>query len=198
MPRFGLVLALLFNACALAQAADLPSPAIPPAIPAQPDLLFDPTKFEVRGGFLVAPFGTEQGTSDLTGAFILPKFVSLPGWEDLLIPRLRFGGVANVGGKTSYGYADLLWTVNFNRFFGEVFFGGLIHDGPLQNHYDNNATALGCRELYHFGADLGYRFDQHWSVMATFEHGSDGAPTFSGCPQNRSLNVAGFSLGYSF
>ena len=100
MPRFGLILAFVLNASALAQAADLPSPAIPPAIPAQPDLLFDPTKFEVRGGFLIAPFGTEEGTSDLTGAFILPKFVSLPGWEDLLIPRIRFGGVANLVGKT--------------------------------------------------------------------------------------------------
>ncbi len=147
---------------------------------------------------MYAPFGNEVGSSDVTAAVVFPKFVSLPGWQDLLIPRLRVGGVANVSGKTSYAYADGLWTVNFNRVFAEMFFGGLVHNGPLVNNVDENASALGCRELYHLGADLGYRFDQHWSVMATFEHGSNGEPTLSNCPQNRGLNVAGLSLGYSF
>ena len=106
--------------------------------------------------------------------------------------------MVNLGGRTSYAYADGLWTVNFDRAFAEVFFGGLVHDGPLENHVDKNATALGCRELYHLGADLGYRFDQHWSVIATFEHGSNGEPVLSNCPQNRGINVAGVALGYSF
>jgi lipid A 3-O-deacylase len=189
-------LALALTASVSAQAADLPSPAIP--LTAEPLPLFDPTKFEIRGGFLVAPFGTEEGTSDATGVVVFPKFVRLPGWDDLLVPRLRIGGVANLGGGTSYGYLDALWTVNFNRMFVEGFFGGLVHDGPLVNHLSDTASALGCRELYHFGADLGYRFDQHWSVMVTFEHGSNGAPTWSGCSQNRGLNVAGVSVGYSF
>jgi lipid A 3-O-deacylase len=197
MSKFGLLLALVLNASTLALAADLPSPALP-STAAQSLPLFDPTKFEIRGGFLVSPFGTEQGTSDVTGALVFPKFVRLSGWEDLLIPRIRVGGVANLAGRTSYAYADGLWTVNFNRAFVEVFFGGLIHNGPLIDRFNNNAGALGCRELYHLGADLGYRFDQHWSVIATFEHGSNGAPTLSGCRQNRGLNVAGVTLGYSF
>jgi hypothetical protein len=45
---------------------------------------------------------------------------------------------------------------------------------------------------------LGYRFDQHWSIIATFEHGSNGEPILSNCPQNRGLNVAGVALGYAF
>ena len=160
--------------------------------------LYDPTKFEIRGGFLVSPFGPEQGSVDGTVALVFPKFVLLPGWEDFLVPRLRIGGVANFDGKTSYAYADGLWTVNFNRAFVEVFFGGLIHNGSLENPVNVRANALGCRELYHLGADLGYRFDQHWSVTATFEHGSNGEPLLSNCPVNRGLNVTGLALGYSF
>jgi len=197
MSKFGVLLALALTASTCAQAADLP-PLDFPSTPAAPAPLYDPTKFEVRGGFFDAPFGTEAGTADVTAALVFPKFVSLPGWQDLLVPRLRIGGVANLGGRTSYAYADGLWTVNFNRVFVEAFGGGLVHDGPLTNRTDNDAPALGCRELYHIGADLGYRFDQHWSVIATFEHGSNGEPTLSNCPQNRGLNVAGVALGYSF
>jgi len=195
--KFVLPLALALSASTLVQAADLPPPDVqsPPAASVP---LYDPTKFEIRGGFFASPFGVEQGSTDVSAALVFPKVVSLPGWQDTLIPRLRVGGVANLDGKTSYAYADGLWTLNVDRVFAEAFFGGLVHDGPLQNHIDNNATALGCRELYHLGADLGYRFDQHWSVIATFEHGSNGEPVLSNCPQNRGLNVAGVALGYSF
>jgi hypothetical protein len=197
--KFGLplALALALSATSLAQAADLPPPDIP-STPAASVPLYDPTKFEIRGGFFASPFGTEQGSTDVSAALVFPKVVSLPGWQDLLIPRLRVGGVVNLDGRTSYAYADGLWTLNVDRAFAEVFFGGLVHDGPLQNHVDENATALGCRELYHLGGDLGYRFDQHWSIIATFEHGSNGQPILSNCPQNRGLNVAGVALGYAF
>jgi opacity protein-like surface antigen len=202
MAKFTLGVALALCVSSLAQAADLPSPAAPStpifSAPAASGALYDPTKFEIRGGYLNAPFGTETGTSDVTAALVFPKFVNLPGWQDLLIPRLRIGGVANLSGGTSYVYADGLWTANYDRVFAEIFFGGLVHNGPLTNYVDNNATALGCRELYHLGADLGYRIDQHWSVIATFEHGSNGEPVLSNCPQNRGLNVAGVSIGYAF
>ncbi|MGA2491435.1 MAG: acyloxyacyl hydrolase [Roseiarcus sp.] len=195
--KFALPLALALSASTVAQAADL-APPNNPFTPAASAPLYDPTKFEIRGGFFASPFGVEQGSTDVSAALVFPKVVSLPGWQDVLIPRLRIGGVVNLDGRTSYAYADGLWTLNVDRVFAEAFFGGLVHDGPLQNHIDENATALGCRELYHLGADLGYRFDQHWSVIATYEHGSDGEPILSNCPQNRGLNVAGVALGYSF
>ena len=192
--KLGWLVALALSASTLARADDLLSGN--PSAPAELQL-YDPTKFEFRGGYLFSPFGPEQGTSDVTGALVFPKFVSLPGWQDMLIPRIRVGGVGNLGGRTSYAYADGLWTVNFNRAFAELFFGGLVHNGPLFASADNS-TALGCRELYHMGADLGWRFDQHWSVMATFEHGSNGEPVWSDCRANRGLNVTGVSFGYSF
>jgi opacity protein-like surface antigen len=197
LSKLALLFVLALSASTVAQAADLQPPDTP-STPGTSVPLYDPTKFEIRGGFFASPFGIEQGTTDVSAALVFPKVVSLPGWQDLLIPRLRIGGVANLGGRTSYAYADGLWTVYFDRAFAEVFFGGLVHNGPLENRVDENATALGCRELYHLGADLGYRFDQHWSVIVTFEHGSDGEPVLSRCPQNRGLNVAGVALGYSF
>jgi hypothetical protein len=195
--KFALPFALALSASTLAQAANLPLPDVAPT-PATSVPLYDPTKYEIRGAFLESPFGVEKDTADASAALVFPKLVSLPGWQDFFIPRLRIGGVANLGGRTSYAYADGLWTLNVDRVFAELFFGGLVHNGPLQNHVDENATALGCRELYHMGADLGYRFDQHWSVIATYEHGSDGEPVMSHCPQNRGLNIAGVALGYSF
>lgn len=197
MSRIALALALALGASTLAQAADLAPPGVPAALAASAPL-YDPSKFEIRGGFFASPFGVEQGSTDVSAALVFPKVFRLPGWQDVLIPRLRVGGVANLDGRTSYAYVDGLWTVNFDRAFAEVFLGGLVHNGTLQNHIDENATALGCRELYHLGADLGYRFDQHWSIMVTYEHGSDGEPILSNCPQNRGLNVAGVALGYSF
>lgn len=192
MSKFGWLFALALSTSNLAHATDL---ALPTPAPASANIsLYDPTKFEIRGGILFAPFGPEEGSTDVTAALVIPKFFTLPGWQDLLIPRLRVGGVANLGGWPSYAYVDGLWTVNFDRVFAELFGGGLVHSGSLQN----NDTALGCRELYHMGADLGYRFDQHWSLIATFEHGSNGEPVMSSCSRNRGLNVTGLVLGYSF
>src|SRR5271165_2109644 len=126
MPNAGLLFAAALIVFTSAQPADLPSLAIP-AMARESFPLFDPTKFEIRGGFLVAPFGAQQRTSDITGALVFPKFVRLQGWQDVVIPRFRIGGADNLFGRTSYAYADALWTVNFNRVFAEVFLGGLSH-----------------------------------------------------------------------
>jgi hypothetical protein len=196
-----LSLTLGLSASGLAHSADLPLAApqsVGPADLAQP-VLYNPAAFEIRGGYLMGSKGPEIGTSNVTGEVVLPKFVSLPGWQDLLIPRVQIGGVANLGGRTSYAHLNGLWTANYDRMFAELFFGGMVHDGPLlAPHADMGATALGCRELYHFGGNLGYRVDQHWSVMATFEHSSNGRPFWSHCPQNRGLNVTGVNVGYAF
>ena len=122
-----LALALALSASTLAHAADLQPPETSPTLAASAPL-YDPTKFEIRGGFFASPFGVERGSTDASAAVVFPKVLSLPGWQDLLIPRLRVGGVANLGGRTSYAYADALWTVYFDRVFAEAFFGGLVHD----------------------------------------------------------------------
>jgi lipid A 3-O-deacylase len=179
-----------------ANAADLaPSPVV--SSPPSAIALYDPSRFEIRGGFMAPIEGSEVGTADINGELVFPKFVSVPGWQDVLIPRLHVGGMGNLSGRTSYAYAGGLWTVNFDRFFTEAALGGAIHNGPLVT-FDSDDPSLGCRALYHVGANLGYRFDQNWSAMITFDHVSNGRPTLSNCPTNAGLTLLGVRVGYSF
>jgi lipid A 3-O-deacylase len=201
--RIGTVVACAIGALGWAQAADLsspPPPAPPPAATIDPNTLYDPQKFEIRGGGLASFHKPETGDVNLNGEVVLPKFISLPGWQDMLIPRLHIGGMGNVSGGTSYAYAGGLWTVNFGRFFTEVFGGGAIHDGSLTSPdpMPHNQPALGCRELYHIGGNVGYRFDQNWSAMVTVDHISNGRGVLSNCPENTGLSLVGLRIGYSF
>jgi len=196
MLKLGSLLAFAFCAPSFASAADMPAPNLQAADP-NPTPLYDPSRFEIRGGFLASVARPESGTSDINGELVFPKFVNAPGWQDLLIPRLHVGGMGNLGGRTSYAYAGALWTVNFDRFFTEAFLGGAVHNGPLESSGPNESS-LGCRELYHVGVNLGYRFDQNWSAMITFDHASNGRPTLSNCPANTGLSLLGVRVGYAF
>jgi lipid A 3-O-deacylase len=188
-----LVLASMISS---AEAADVsPSPAS--SVNGGNNTFYDPTRFEIRGGFLASTWGPEAGTSDINGEVVFPKIVSVSGWQDVLIPRLHAGAMGNLAGRTSYAYGGALWTVNFGRVFTEVFGGGAVHNGPLLSA-DPNEPSYGCRELYHVGANLGYRFDQNWSAMITFDHASNGRPTISNCPANTGLSLLGVRVGYSF
>jgi lipid A 3-O-deacylase len=190
-------LALVLSVLNGAYAADLPSTtAAPPPAPV-PVPLYDPTKFEVRGGFLAESWGPDSGNVDVNGELVFPKLFTVPGWEDMLIPRLHVGGFGSLEGKTSYGYAGALWTVNYDRYFAEAFLGGAVHNGPLISSRADEPS-YGCRYLYHVGANVGYRFDEHWSAMVTFDHASDGRPTLSNCPKNTGLSLVGVRLGYAF
>jgi hypothetical protein len=57
------------------------------------------------GGGLATIWGPEKGTADINGELVFPKIYSLPGWQDVLIPRFHVGGMGNVDGRTSYAYA---------------------------------------------------------------------------------------------
>jgi lipid A 3-O-deacylase len=206
MPIVGLLLgksamrfwALIISAVGIpcfSWAADAPPRA--PVLAANSSFSYDPTHFEVRGGGFASTWGPEGGTPDINGELVFPKIYSVPGWQDVLIPRFHMGGMANLAGRTNYAYAGALWTLNYDRYFAEYFFGGVVHDGPLKaaNEHEPN---LGCRELYHIGGSLGYRFDQNWSAMVTFDHASDGEPTLSRCHSNTGISVVGLRIGYSF
>jgi lipid A 3-O-deacylase len=190
------LLALAFGVPGFANAADIPAtPAAPASAPVVS--FYNPSAFEVRGGALVSTWGPEEGSVDLNGELVFPKIFTVPGWQDILIPRFHVGGMGNLGGRTSYGYAGALWTLNYDRYFTEVFFGGAVHDGPLLAR-DSDEPSLGCRVLYHTGANIGYRFDQNWSAMITFDHASNGSPTLSNCRGNTGISVLGLRVGYSF
>jgi hypothetical protein len=192
----GLLLGCVLGLAGFARAADLPqSPA--PSLAGDPGFTYDSSRFELRGGGLASTWGPEKGSVDINGELVFPKVYSLPGWQDILIPRFHVGGMGNIDGRTSYGYAGGLWTWNYDRFFTEFFLGAAVHNGPLRAA-NRNQPNLGCRELYHIGANVGYRFDQHWSAMITFDHASDGEPTLSHCGANTGISVLGLRLGYAF
>ncbi len=181
--------------------ADLPVD-LPPTPTNSPQLwtstLYEPTHWEVRGGVFDSIQGKEAGSIDINAELVLPKFYTVPGIADIFIPRLHVGGTGNMDGKTSYGYAGAVWTLNYTEnLFGEIFVGGAIHDGQFKGP-DPGLSNLGCRELIHTGVNFGYRFDKSWTTMITFDHLSNGKGTLSDCIANEGINVLGLRVGHSF
>jgi lipid A 3-O-deacylase len=123
--------------------------------------------------------------------------------EALLSPKVSFAGGTlqpaigasiNTVGATSMGYLDARWQyeTSFGVFFG-LGVGAAVHDGQLQLE-DWDRKALGSRVLFHFPAEIGYRFDNHNSVSAYFEHTSNGFTAFP----NEGMDRLGIRYGYRF
>lgn len=160
-----------------------------------PPTLDHPERWELRGGvFAHAVASPESGSVDLNLELVAPRFFIIPFLPDFATPRFHVGGMGNTAGKTSYVYAGALWTFNFwQNWFVEGFFGGLVHNGNLDDNADN-MNGLGCRWAFHDGASIGYRVNDHLSVMGTFDHLSNGEL----CAFNKGINDYGLRVGYSF
>jgi len=189
-----------------AHAADISAP--PSGAPwAVPVAITDPAdRWEARFGVFAHGVGSvEQGTIDLNGSIVSPRLsFGATGWWTFLIPRVEVGGAWNLSNRTSFGYADALWTIPvWDRLFVEGFVGPAVHNGSLTATPTH--AGLGCDVLFHAGASVGYRFSGNWSVMATFEHLSNGRTVFGincgtnqGPGTNQGLNNYGVRVGYSF
>jgi len=104
----------------------------------------------------------------------------------------------NTQGRTSSVRGGALWTLPiYGPVFGEIFFGGAVHNGELLGDATHNA--LGSRVLFNVGGSLGYRIDEHWKVLATFDHLSNGNRVFgTGFVKNAGINSYGLKVGYAF
>jgi hypothetical protein len=164
-------------------------------------------RFEARlGAFAHGAGSVESGTADINGELVSPRIplgVASP-WN-LLVPRLHLGGNANLDSRTSFAYTGFVWTFpTFDGFFLEGFVGPAVHNGSLTP--TTTKAGLGCPVLFHAGASLGYRFDEHWSVMATFSHLSNGKTLFgidcgtnqASSGSNQGLNNYGARIAYTF
>jgi hypothetical protein len=88
--------------------------------------------------------------------------------------------------------------------FVEAYVGPAAHNGSLT--VTPQLAGLGCDTLFHAGASVGYRFDDHWSVLGTFEHLSNGKTLFgidcgtnqAATGSNQGLNNYGLRVGYAF
>jgi len=152
---------------------------------------------EVRLGLLQHGLGSPErnGGVDLNGEVLFAKPFHLDGWKEVLVPRPHIGATANFEGKTSPVYAGATWHFDLfeTPFFTEISAGGSVNNGQL-NDTHNDMNPLGCHVLFRESASLGYQFNQHWSVMGTFEHSSNA----NLCSENRGLSNLGVRIGYKF
>jgi hypothetical protein len=125
------------------------------------------------------PFGSDSATD----------------WTQKLVrPRINLGTSIGTQGEATQVFTGFSWTANFtDKLFAEAGFGGVIHTGKLDENDDG--PALGCRVLFHEYIGAGYRFDNHWNVMAQVAHSSD-ANLCDG--PNEGMTRAGLQIGYKF
>jgi lipid A 3-O-deacylase len=200
----------------LAQGADLlpapppPAPpplAAPPPPPPVPSGLYDPYRIELRfGGFAHGVGGNERGTIDLSPELVMPRLPFFQSqWWNVFVPRPHVGTNLNLEGRTSAVYAGALWSFPLPyRTFFELFVDGAIHNGVQTGVVAGHST-LGCPALFHVGGSFGYAITDHWTVMATFDHLSNGHYIFgincagnNGPTPNPGINDWGGKIGYAF
>jgi lipid A 3-O-deacylase len=155
---------------------------------------------EVRAGAYVhSPGYTEGNTLSLSGELLtseIPVGFSNPIARFIFGPRLNLGFTANTQGYTSFVYTGFTWTYDItDTIFAEASFGGGLHNGELEPPVGPDRLKLGCRVLFREGATLGYRFSEHWSVMASVEHLSHAGLCSS---FNNGITTAGGRIGYRF
>jgi hypothetical protein len=172
--------------------------ALAAAVLLLPDLaLADPLIQELKIGVLAhdvpdlwSGFRAEPNSVDINIEALL--FPSLPFFGGSIRPAI--GASISTDGATSDAYIDARWQYETacGLFFG-LGLGAAVHDGQLQLE-DWDRKALGSRVLFHIPAEVGYRFDEHNSVSAYFEHMSN-AYTVS---PNEGMDRLGIRYGYRF
>jgi hypothetical protein len=139
-------------------------------------------------------FRLERGGVDINGELVLRPALALFGG----MVRPVIGGTVHTGGGTSKGYIDARWQwdaplTSAGGLFIGLGVGAAIHNGETQP-IDPKAKALGRRVLFHFPAEIGWRFDQKNSLSLYFEHISNG---YTAKP-NEGLDSLGIRYGYRF
>jgi hypothetical protein len=135
-------------------------------------------------------FQAEPNSADINIEALLSPSVAFLGGTI----RPALGASISTIGATSDAYMDARWQYEAPSgiFFG-LGLGAAVHDGQLQLE-DWDRKALGSRVLFHIPAEVGYRFDDHNSLSAYFEHMSN-AYTVS---PNEGMDRLGIRYGYRF
>jgi hypothetical protein len=135
-------------------------------------------------------FRAEPDSADINiEALLSPSLVFLGGTV-----RPAIGGSINTRGATSNVYLDARWQYELpGGLFLGLGVGGTVHDGQLELE-DWDRKALGSRVLFHIPVEVGYRFDEHNSIAAYFEHMSNAYTV----DPNEGLDRIGARYGYRF
>ena len=135
-------------------------------------------------------FQLEQRSVDVNVEALFGPHIQLP----LGVLRPALGASINTAGATSKIYADARWEIEGpSGLFLALGIGAAIHDGKL-GPSDADRKALGSRLLFHFPAEIGWRFDGHNSVSVYFEHISNGYTQ----DYNEGLDSIGVRYGHRF
>jgi lipid A 3-O-deacylase len=165
-----------------------------PAFYATPDR--EANGFEARAGLFAHSIGGREARRgvDVNLEFLGPRLINVPVEYSYFIPRPQVGVMINSAGLTSYAYAGFAWTLNLTKqLWFEPLFGASYNNAPVDG-LDTTRDSLGCHFMFHTGASLGYRVDDHWSVIGTWEHISNAGT----CAHNQGMNDYGVKLGYRF
>lgn len=159
---------------------------------------------EARVGVLAQGIGgwspdLEQGASiNLELLFKSPQFMRVLG-----SPRPVIGAsIATDSDATSQVYMGFDWKAYLaQRIFVSGMLGGAVHNGetdPFDPIADasraTNTLFLGCRALFHLGADVGYDLTERVSASAHWQHISNAGF----CDENEGLDNIGLRFGYKF
>jgi lipid A 3-O-deacylase len=169
-------------------AAAAPASAADPALGVIDEMKAGVLAHDVPG--LWSNSSKEPGTTFNVEAIFAPRLDVL--WGEI---RPNLGASITTEGGTSYGYAGARYEIDGG--WGGFFSAGLgaaVHDGRLAAG-DPNRKGLGSRVLFHVPIELGYRFAEHYSISAYFEHVSNGG---IGTNTNEGLDNLGVRLGYRF
>lgn len=135
-------------------------------------------------------FQLEHRSLDVNVEALFGPHLQLP-WGTL---RPAAGATINTAGATSKIYLDARWVIEgASGVFFALGVGAAVHDGKL-TPTDPDQKALGSRVLFHFPAEVGWRFDEHNSISLYFEHISNGYTQ----DYNEGLDSLGVRYGYRF
>ena len=141
-------------------------------------------------GFLWSRFSLEPHWGDVNVEVQFGPHVDVL-WGSL---RPVIGGTVNTRGFTSKAYVDARWEIESpTGIFFAIGAGAAVHDGKIEPT-DYDRKALGSRVLFHFPAEIGWRWDGHNSVSVYFEHISNGYTQ----DVNEGLDAIGVRYGYKF
>ncbi len=111
-----------------------------------------------------------------------------------LNPRINFGGMINVEGKTSYAFGGFNWHAPlFGPVFFEGEFGGEVNDGVRA--VTPNRVDLGCAVTFRESGGFGVQLSPQFDVILSVEHSSHAGLCGK---QNPGITDFGMRVGYKF
>jgi len=135
-------------------------------------------------------FSLETHRPDINGEVILSPSTRL--WGGTVRPAI--GASYNSAGGTSKAYADARWEYQTSLgVFFDLGIGAAVHNGDL-GPVSIDHKAMGSRLLFHFPAEVGYRFANGQTLSLYFEHDSNGYTQ----KYNEGLDDLGIRYGIKF